>query len=114
MCLCCSNCPWLWLQEKKLLVKHDLDVKEYEEHKAAALQAGQPFDKKHPLLKMPRIERGVVEGRELVAQGPAVIVVHCTHGYNRSGFMFCHYMKRFGPALSVAACVKACAAPHCM
>lgn len=85
-------------------------MKEYEELKAAALEDGKHFEGRHPLQKMPRMERAVVEGRELVAQGPKVIVVHCTHGYNRSGFMFCHYMKRLKPWMSVADCVKACVA----
>jgi protein-tyrosine phosphatase len=31
----------------------------------------------------------------------SVILVHCTHGFNRTGAMLCHYACRYMPNMSV-------------
>jgi len=35
--------------------------------------------------------------------------VHCTHGYNRTGFMITHCLMRLAPQLTVAQCIAGCA-----
>lgn len=88
--------------------KYELDVQEYDKQKAEAQAEQKEFPGKHPFMKLTKLDKDVVEKKDLVLKGgPRIVVIHCTHGFNRSGFMFCHYMKRFGPSLSVAACVKA-------
>jgi hypothetical protein len=108
----------------KRLQKYDVDVREYEEAKAREeeeqkarppeAQKGQKQEEqkelKHPFDKLRQVDKRLITDREMVEKGGArVIVVHCTHGFNRSGFMFCHLLKRFGPtSLTVADCLKQC------
>jgi protein tyrosine/serine phosphatase len=98
----------LLLQDMKILRKYDLDVKDYEEQKAQAQKDNKHFEGRPPLQKLRQRDKDLVAEREIVEKGGArVIVVHCTHGFNRSGFMLCHLMKRLGPtSWSVAECVK--------
>ena len=51
----------------------------------------------------------MLKQRELVLKQPKSIAVHCTHGFNRSGYCIVHYAKRMCPALSVADCLRQCA-----
>lgn len=83
-------------------------VDEAEHEKAvAALVAQAPV---HPEKGLRREFARLVSNRELVMQHPKVIAVHCTHGYNRTGFMISNYLMRAFPGhYSVAMCLKACA-----
>lgn len=106
------------MQEKALLKQYDSDQKKYLEDTLPEFErkvaqgllpptANRPAE---PLQKMPKQERALVEYRELVAKRPRVIVVHCTHGFNRSGYMLVHYLMRNNVMATVAQCVQACAA----
>jgi hypothetical protein len=110
-----SKLKHVCVQEKRVLAKFDVDVKEYERNMAEDPGTSQ----KHPLEKLPRLNRQIVEDREDIAKGPRAIVVHCTHGFNRSGFMICHLLMRKYPSMKVSDCVRAYASrasdlPHGM
>ena len=103
-----------------MLTKYDAEQKEYLEvtlpeferkvaQKVLPASATKPTE---PLHKMPKQERALVEYRALVMKRPRVIVVHCTHGFNRSGYMVVHYLMRNNVTATVAQCVQACAAAH--
>ena len=76
---------------------------------AAARGGGGGATHKHPRERpRPAQEKKVLRERELVALRPKSIAVHCTHGFNRSGYVMVQYAKRMNPALSVAECLKQC------
>eukprot|EP00892_Ulva_mutabilis_P007765 jgi/Ulvmu1/5360/UM022_0154.1 len=104
----------VWEKEKALLRKYDTDMKEYgaalrEFQQAVALKA-LPADTRaptEPLMKLAKQERALVEYRALVEKRPRVIAVHCTHGFNRSGYMIVQYLMRNNVTATVAQCIKA-------
>ena len=109
-----------WSQEKEFLARYDEEVRVYERdhppgvaplvtNGAAAARGGGGATPKHPRDRpRPAQEKKVLRERELVALRPKSIAVHCTHGFNRSGYVMVQYAKRMNPALSVAECLKQC------
>jgi protein-tyrosine phosphatase len=63
---------------------------------------------RHPDDKLNRQEKQVLADREFVMKNKRCIVVHCTHGYNRSGFMIVHFLMRMHPLMHVADCIRKC------
>jgi hypothetical protein len=105
------------LQEKRFLAEYDKEVREFElEHPEVASGAAAPANSKREVPKHPKVrprtlaQAQLLRNRDLVMQGPKVIAVHCTHGFNRSGYCLVHYAKRMCPSLSVAECLRQCAA----
>lgn len=104
------------LQEKALLRKYDTEQKEYTESTlpeferkvAAGTLPASATRPAAPLQKLPKQQRALVEHRELVMKRARVIVVHCTHGFNRSGYMLVHYLMRNNVTATVAQCIQAC------
>jgi protein-tyrosine phosphatase len=85
------------VQEKEWLALYDKQVLEYELRPVG----------KHP-KDQPRGQEltNLLRDRELVEKQPRAIVVHCTHGYNRSGYCIVHCAKRGNPLLSVTDCIR--------
>ena len=102
------------MQDRRWLAQYDAEVQQYEqEHPQATAQASAPTDQatsrpKHPSEKLSQAQRTLLKNRALVELGPRTIAVHCTHGYNRSGYMLVQYAKRMCPTMSVATCLKQC------
>jgi hypothetical protein len=98
-----------WMQDKRLLVRYDADVAEHEKKATEPPSKIAGNSSLTPYQRLPsQAARRVVDERELVVKAPPAIVVHCTHGYNRSGYMMVHYAKRFSPNISVAECIRRC------
>lgn len=88
------------VQEKQWLAQYDEEVRQFE-----AERKGQ-----HPKDKPRAAElAALLRDRELVEARPRAIVVHCTHGFNRSGYCIVHCAMRTNTSLAVADCLKECA-----
>ena len=99
-------------QEQKFLEEYDAQAAVYERSKADQPNGeGTKADAAavHPDRKLNPTTRRVLKDRELVVNGPKVIAVHCTHGFNRSGYVMIHFAKRRNPATPLQALLKLCA-----
>lgn len=88
------------MQEKQWLAQYDEEVRQFE----AERKGQHPKDKGRP-----QEQAAVLRDRELVEARPRAIVVHCTHGFNRSGYCIVHCAMRTNTSLAVADCLRECA-----
>lgn len=102
-----SQLNFEWEQEKKVIAEYDDKVKEF------ALANGGSADPTlpgHPSSTLNHVKRKLLGKRDLVLQHRKVVAVHCTHGFNRTGYMIVHFLMRIafatGAVVSVANAVK--------
>ena len=103
---------WHSLQEKTFLQQYDDEVAGYNR----AMSAITPTERKpeHPDSKLNETTRRTLRERALVGNGPKVVAVHCTHGFNRSGYVMIHFAKRRQPGTPLQTLIKRCALAPCM
>ena len=101
------------MQDKEWLARHSAAVAAFQaenpDHAAMpgpVSAAGRP---KHPNDALNQAQRTLWRDRALLEAAPRAIAVHCTHGFNRSGYALVHYAKRMCPTMSVATCLQQCA-----